>query len=236
VRDRTPEAAEARLNRLLNYILETSVDVLGFDAVTVTARHAAQLSTVAATDQRLIAVDEAQYEANEGPCLTVLAPHEPVLIPKISEERRWPQFIDTAQHLGVEASLSVHVPVGIDDVAASMNFYARHSLTVTDDLISASCGFARQVADSMIAVEEYRATATLAHHLAEAMKSRAVIEQAKGILIADHGVDSEQAFAMIVQLSQKTNTKVRDVARRLVEGRQTTASDGDGGDGRLEAR
>jgi hypothetical protein len=225
MRDQTPEAAEARLNRLLNVILETSVDVLGFDAVTVSARHEAGLSTVAATDQRLIAVDEAQYEARDGPCLQVLEPHDPILISKISEEPRWPQFTDAAEHFGVEASLSVHVPVEVEDVAASMNFYARRPMTVTDDLVSASSGFARQVADSMVAVEEFRATATLACDLAEAMKSRATIEQAKGILIADHGIDADQAFGMLVQLSQKSNTKLRDVAQRLVEGRQHRDSD-----------
>jgi transcriptional regulator with GAF, ATPase, and Fis domain len=227
MRDQTPEAAETRLNRLLNYILETSVDVLGFDAVTVTARHEGALSTVAATDQRLVAVDEAQYAANEGPCLAVLDAHDPILISKIGDEARWPQFTETAQHFGVEASLSVHVPVEIEDVAASMNFYARRPMTVTDHLVSASSGFARQVADSMAAVEEYRATATLAHHLSEAMKSRAVIEQAKGILIADHGIDADEAFAMLVRLSQRTNTKVRDVAQRLVDGRQTPDSEGE---------
>jgi hypothetical protein len=220
MRDQTSEAAEARLNRLLNYILETSVDVLGFDAVTVSARYDGSLSTVAATDQRLVAVDDAQYAANEGPCLSVLDPHDPILISKMSEEPRWPQFTDTAEYFGVEASLSVHVPVEIEDVAASMNFYARRPMIISDDLVSGSSGFARQVAASMAAVEEYRATATLAHDLAEAMKSRAVIEQAKGILIADHGIDADQAFGMLVQLSQKTNTKLRDVAQRLVDGRQ----------------
>jgi len=224
MRDQTPEAAEARLNRLLNYILETSVDVLGFDAVTVSARYDGGLSTVAATDQRLVAVDDAQYAANEGPCLAVLDPHDPILISNMAEEPRWPQFTDTAEHFGVEASLSVHVPVEIEDVAASMNFYARRPMIVSDDVVSASSGFARQVAASMVAVQEYRATATLAHDLAEAMKSRAVIEQAKGILIADHRIDADQAFGMLVQLSQKTNTKLRDVAQRLVDGRQSRDS------------
>jgi len=43
-------AAEVRLNRLLNLILETAVEVLGFDGATVTARHEKELATVGATD------------------------------------------------------------------------------------------------------------------------------------------------------------------------------------------
>ena len=51
------------------------------------------------------------------------------------------------------------------------------------------------------------------------MKLRAVIEQAKGILIAEHNIDADEAFAMLTRLSQTSDTKLRDVARRLVESR-----------------
>src|SRR4051794_2801570 len=220
MRDRTPEAAEARLNRLLNYILETAVDVLGFDGVTVSARHDERLSTVATTDQRLVAVDEAQYAANEGPCLAVLDPHDPITVADTSQlGDQWRFFADTAVHVGVVSSLSVHVPVEIDDIAASVNFYARRPFPIEQPKITLAEGFARQVAESMLALEEYRSTAALANHLAEAMKSRAAIEQAKGILIAEHDVDADQAFTMLVQLSQRSNTKLRDVAARIVADR-----------------
>src|SRR2546423_4908027 len=222
MRDQTPEAAETRLNRLLNFILETSVDVLGFDAVTVTARHDGEMSTIAATDQRLVAVDEAQYEANAGPCVSVLEPHDPILVADIATDACWPRFRESARHLGVETSLSVHVPVQMEDIGASMNFYARRPFAVSPELVSAASGYADQVAGAMTAVEAYRATATLAHHLAEAMKTRAVIEQAKGILIADHNIDADEAFNMLVKLSQNTNTKLRDVATRLVDARSGT--------------
>jgi hypothetical protein len=224
MRDQTPQAAEARLNRLLTFILETSVDVLGFDAITVTTRHNGSLSTVAATDQRLIALDDAQYEAREGPCLEVLDPKDPVVVRSMDAEHRWPNFVETARHRGVEASVSVHVPLEeIEDVAASINFYARRPMEITNNLDSAG-SYAVQAADAMVAVESYRATATLARHLAEAMKSRATIEQAKGILIAEKHVDPDDAFRLLVEISQHANIKLRDVARRIVEDRSSQAT------------
>jgi ANTAR domain/GAF domain len=223
MRDDTPEAAEARLNRLLNYILETSVDVLGFDGVTVTARHDGQFSTVAATDQRLIAVDEAQYAANDGPCVTALEPHDPVVVQDVRElGEQWRYFADTASHVGVVSSMSVHVPVEIDDVEASMNFYARRPFAIDQTLAASAKGFAQQVGESMVALEEYRSAAELARNLAEAMKSRATIEQAKGILMAERNVDPDEAFRLLTHLSQRSNTKLRDVAARIVEGRTGT--------------
>jgi hypothetical protein len=74
LREETLDAAEVRLNRLLNLILEAAVDALGFDAATVSARRDQDVATIAATDQRLIGLDDAQYESGEGPCLEVLDP------------------------------------------------------------------------------------------------------------------------------------------------------------------
>src|SRR3954447_9033321 len=85
-------AVEVRLNRLLNLILETAVDVLGYDAATITARHETGLSTIGATDQRLVDLDVAQYESGEGPCLDVLDPHEPLYVEDVLAEERWEHF------------------------------------------------------------------------------------------------------------------------------------------------
>jgi AmiR/NasT family two-component response regulator len=49
------------------------------------------------------------------------------------------------------------------------------------------------------------------------MASRAVIEQAKGMLMVQHGVDADGAFDLLRQGSQRENVKLREVARRLVE-------------------
>src|SRR5690242_1744274 len=46
MRDPNPDAAEVRVHRLLNLILETAVDALAFDAATISARHADGVSTV----------------------------------------------------------------------------------------------------------------------------------------------------------------------------------------------
>jgi AmiR/NasT family two-component response regulator len=53
--------------------------------------------------------------------------------------------------------------------------------------------------------------------LRAAMTTRPVIDQAKGILMARHGVDAEAAFALLSETSQRENVKVRDLAARLTE-------------------
>jgi AmiR/NasT family two-component response regulator len=70
----------------------------------------------------------------------------------------------------------------------------------------------------------YYSTADLARHLQTAMTSRAVIEQAKGIIMAERRCTADEAFAFLTAVSQETNRKVRDVAATLVAGIQRTTS------------
>jgi hypothetical protein len=66
-------------------------------------------------------------------------------------------------------------------------------------------------------VEAYRASVRLGDELRRGLVSRAVIDQAKGILVAQHGLDADQAFAVLTRFSQQENCKLRDVAVELVE-------------------
>jgi len=61
----------------------------------------------------------------------------------------------------------------------------------------------------------------LAEQMREAMESRAVIEQAKGMLIAAHRCTPDEAFQMLSKSSQRSNRKLRDVAKAMVHGAQT---------------
>jgi hypothetical protein len=186
--DPAPSPAEMQLDRLLSVILESAVETLGFDAATISARHDGTLTTIAATNQRWIALDEAQYHAGDGPCVTVLDPHDPILLEDISTVDGWDEFRATAEHVA-----------------------ARQPGTPSAE------GFAKQLAVAMQAVELHKVTAKLADGLAAAMKSRATIEQAKGILIAQYGGSPDEAFERLRDFSQHSNIKLRDVAQRIVD-------------------
>ena len=182
-----PNAAEVRLNRLLYLILESAVEALGFDAATVTAR---QGDDWRRRDRpRLVALDDAQYETGEGPCLTVLDPHEPISLDDAGHvEDRWAHFSRSAAHLGVHSTLSMHLPVDeAEELQASLNLYSRRRLELGEQQVRAAIPFAEQPAAAILSVDAFRSTAKLARDMAEAMRSRAVIEQAKGMLMARIG-------------------------------------------------
>ena len=180
------------------------------------------MATIGATDQRFIALDDAQYESGEGPCLAVLEPHDAISLDDVGEQDdRWEHFAKTAAHLGVHSSLSMHLPVDSGDVAASLNLYSKRHLALSDERVATAVPFAEQLAAAIQSVDAHRSTAKLAQNMAEAMRSRAVIEQAKGMLMSERRIDADQAFDQLVKLSQHANVKLREVAERIVKQRST---------------
>jgi AmiR/NasT family two-component response regulator len=85
-----------------------------------------------------------------------------------------------------------------------------------------------QVAEAVaVAVGNAEAHAQLADqalNMRLAMDSRAVIEQAKGVLMAQRHVDAEQAFEILREASQRYNRKLRDIAFGIVESTQAGRS------------
>lgn len=76
-------------------------------------------------------------------------------------------------------------------------------------------------------VEGYVEEQELSEQLKDALRSRDVIGQAKGILMAREGIDDEAAFAMLRQASQTLNVKLRDIAAAIVETTRRPGTDGD---------
>jgi AmiR/NasT family two-component response regulator len=62
----------------------------------------------------------------------------------------------------------------------------------------------------------YDTTATLAQQMRATLESRAIIEQAKGIIMGQRRCTAEEAFALLSKVSQDSNCKLRDVASALV--------------------
>jgi len=79
------------------------------------------------------------------------------------------------------------------------------------EIVAAHAGMASQVAAALFGHRD------LAQQLREAMQSRAVIEQAKGIVMAQQRCTVDEAFERLTKVSQNSNRKLRDVARALVE-------------------
>ena len=62
------------------------------------------------------------------------------------------------------------------------------------------------------------------HNLESAFGRRAMIEQAKGILMATHAIDEQEAFDLLRNQSQKTGTRLIDLAGAVVQSHRLLAA------------
>lgn len=187
-------------------------------------------ATVASTGQLALDLDETQYACGQGPCLHAARSGELTEITDTRSETRWPRYTSRAAVQGNLSSLSVPLRIDEDeDVSGALNLYAGG--TDAFDAVSRAAAqafgpYGAVAAGNMYAYQNARA---MADNLQLALESRAVIDQAKGVLMERHRLTAEQAFHALAQASMSTNRKVRDIAERLVStGEFPTASLGQG--------
>ena len=170
-------------------------------------------------------LDECQYRLGYGPCLEAATAGTAVLLADAGTETRWPGFVHLARRQGVASVLSVPVPVG-DTARAALNLYSTTAEAFSSPLVvSQAMRVAGQTATAIANMHDLDTARTEIEHLQIALASRAGIEQAKGVLMALHGYDAEAAFHVLSTRSQRTNTKLADVAAHIVAQTRAVAPD-----------
>lgn len=198
----------SRLEQLTRAALDS---VPGADYVGLTMRtRQGGLESHAPTGPELAELDRLQVSLDEGPFLDAIAVGTSSLIEVIDfadEAGRWPRFAPAAADQGVASLLSFAMaPDGA--VPGAINFFSR-TRDGFDAVAKVIAGaFAMQAGIAVYGAREVV-------NLQNALSSRDVIGQAKGILMERHRVDAEKAFSLLVHASQDTNMKLFDVARWL---------------------
>jgi GAF domain-containing protein len=211
---------EGDLRQVLARIAELAKAAIpGASDVSVTLVTDQGAGTPAFTGRLALDMDESQYDEGAGPCLEAAKSQQVISVPDISQDRRWPGFTSAAAQTGVASSLSIGIPV-IEQLNGALNLYSRDAGAFDDESVELAMAFANYAAVALANTHLYETTSALATQMSQAMETRAIIEQAKGILIAQQGVSGDEAFAILSRASQTSNRKLRDIARAIVDGAQ----------------
>jgi len=206
---------ETSLDEVLNRIARISQEALeGVDDVSITLVRGDKPYTVAYTGQLALDADELQYERGHGPCIDAGLSGTVLLVPDMEEETRWPDYATAVVPRGVRASVSIPLPLQTELVGA-LNCYSKTPNTFTD-VIDLGSELAAYVAVAAANAYTQAESARLAEDMVAAMRSRAVIEQAKGMIMVQNRCDAEKAFEILRQASMGRNVKLRDVAIDMV--------------------
>jgi len=209
VSDYPPEA-------VCKLIAELAVsEVPGAESACVAIRSDGDVAFAASSDHAAEHVQTASIELGEGPAIDTVRSGQRHLSHSLVTEQRWPQFTNAAMYLGIASVLSEPLPVRGTTIGALTVLSARENAFGE----SACQGIARLASRGAVVIANavlYWQSTELAGQLREALESRAVIDQAKGILMARDHISADEAFAMMLKASQRSNQKVRDIAQRLV--------------------
>jgi GAF domain-containing protein len=164
------------------------------------------------------AVEQLEADLGEGPCVHALRTGAVVVEPDLELAReRYPRFVPRALDIGVR---SIHaLPLtGRGELVGVVDVIDREPL----DLQAADVATAQMLADVavsyILAVRLHEQSSRLATQLQQALDTRVVIEQAKGILAERHGEALPAAFERLRRQARSSNRTVRDVARDVIEG------------------
>jgi GAF domain-containing protein len=219
----TEEDQETTLRRVADLAVRSIPDC---DAVGVTLYRDGKATTRAATGGLVYEIDHYQYDIGEGPCLQAIHDQELIEVQEMATEQRWPRFCRHAAERGTHSSLSFPMLVRGESLGA-LNLYATRSGAFTAADHETGAMFATQAAVVLTNAQTYAASVKLATNLRDALDSRAVIDQAMGILIGRNGYSQDLAFDTLRITSQSENRKLHHVAEEIVR----TAIDAHGGSG-----
>ena len=215
---RTLVTDDANLADALRRVADTGCGLLANCAsASVTIIERGSAVTMGSTGEVALALDDAQYAAGDGPCLTAARDHVVIRVDDTSADPRWPRFTTRALDHGVRSSLSVPLTLSRDDTWGGFNVYGTVTAGFSEEDEQLCQAFATQASIVVSNVQAYWASLELSTNLAKAMESRAVIEQAKGVLMSTRRVSADEAFDVLRQRSQQENRKLRLVAEDIVE-------------------
>jgi GAF domain-containing protein len=200
----------------LRLIVELArISIGGADGVSVSLLRHGVLSTVAASDQTILAMDADQYSTGQGPCMDASVKGHWFHAESLDTETRWPAFTPQARGLGIKAILSSPLRASEKPVGA-LNIYSRtaESFEVKDQ--ESAAVFAKQASVILSAARVGVSDTQMAIRFEEALRSRKVISLAEGIIMEREGIDEEGAFSALLRLALNQGVPLRERAEALL--------------------
>ncbi|MBE1549655.1 GAF domain-containing protein [Mycobacterium sp. OAS707] len=172
-----------------------------------------KFESLAGTSELPHQLDELQMTFNEGPCVEAALDEVIVRTDDFRTDERWPKYSPAVVEIGILSGLSIKLYTA-ERTAGALNMFAfkPHAFDGEDETTG-------------VVLAAHAAAAILAsrhgEQLESALSTRDRIGQAKGIIMERFGVDDVQAFEMLRKLSQDGNTRLVDVAQRVIDTRRS---------------
>src|SRR3954469_9615597 len=175
-----------------------------------------KLKTSVFTHPEIPEIDQAQYRTGDGPCIDAYRSGEGHVIHSTLQPGRWQAFRDSAAGHGVLSTLSIPLETS-EGRTGALNLYSEIEGGFDNEDVQRTAElFVSQAAFVLANAQAYWDARALNENLHEAIKTRATIDQAKGIIMSAMRCNEDEAFRVLTKQSQDQNVKVRDIAVEIV--------------------
>ena len=237
MQDLTPETVEklSRVTRLLKTQrtlptqLGAVVDIVkravaSCDAAGIVLLVDGEPTSVAVTDRFTIEIDLIQYQTGEGPCLAALNDGNVVRIDILERDRAFTRFAPGAVDRGLQSVLSTPLAANERTVGA-LNMYSTQANAFDNRTVEVIRPMAEYAGRAIATSPLYAYSLEMVDGLAEDLASRAVIEQATGVLMASQAATSHDALGLLRDLAMRSGESMQTVAEWVIAERPTDGTD-----------
>jgi anti-anti-sigma factor len=188
----------------------------GADGASVSLRRHGRLSTVAASDETVLAMDANQYATRQGPCVDASTVGRRFHAASLDTETRWPAFTPKAKALGINAIVSSPLLVR-DRAVGALNIYSRTPDAFTSQDRDLASVFAAEASTVLRGLSEFGpGAASRSVWFSEALATRQVIALAQGVLMERGSIDEADAYRALRRFSANTSRPLRERAEDIV--------------------
>jgi len=181
------------------------------------------LLTAAASSAASVVVEELQFTLGEGPCLAAFSSRQPVLVPDLSEAvSRWPGYGPSAYARGVRAVFAFPLQTGRTRLGA-LDVYRDQPGELSEWTLARAEVYAEVARDTMVEVRA--APNETVSVLVGGDESRLEVYQAQGMVMAQLGIDANEALARMRAHAYANDLGLRDVADDIIARRLTLEAD-----------
>ena len=205
---------------VLHNLTEEMAEVLNLRGAGVTLVHDGQQRFVTAADEAIATLERVQESFQKGPCIDAVASSAPVAVPDIAEgeaSNRWPDYTIAAKHTGVRAVAGI--PMLAEGAAiGAVNLYDSQPRNWSAEDLRVATIFASIATGYLAHASSARQQQRTAEQLEQALNTRLIIEQAKGVLATQRETTVDEAFKRLRTYAREHNARIHDVSRAVVKG------------------
>lgn len=214
---RTQAESGVSLETAMHHLTDAVIKMFGLSGAGLMLLDDDQLvRSVLATDDLGWALESAQEQAEEGPCVDSVVHGQLVATADVATDVRWPRLADALRDTSVHAVLGVPVRLAGSTVGA-LNVYVdrkhdwdesdRHALQAFGEVLETLLASALFAEQRDVVVEQ----------LQSALESRVLIERSVGLLMGREGISAVAAFNRLRDMARPSRRKVQDIARELLD-------------------